>query len=52
MMKLFTTAIVMTDQTYLNQCVTRTKQEKESAIKLFLSLELVEEAYESPKSLL
>lgn len=40
---LLTTEVVRADQTALNQCVSRTNQEKESAIKMFLSLELVGE---------
>lgn len=43
MVKLFTTEVVRADQTTLNQCVSRTNQEQESAINMFLSLELVGE---------
>lgn len=42
-----TTAVVRADQGTLNQCVTGTNKDKESFIKMLLSLELVGEAYEN-----
>lgn len=52
MIRSFTTAVVRADQRALNQYVTRSSKEKESMIKIFLSLELIREAYENLKGLL